>query len=276
MTAAADEFAGSSGPCASCGQLIVIPADTGASQESAPRTRWGLWIGLTLLLLVAGFVSGVAYFVPRWFAMLQAAEEKQACHNHLNQIALALESYQTRYKSYPPPVVFDKQGRPMHSWRVLILPHLDTEEENLYAEYKLDEPWDGPNNSKLALRMPKVFGCPCDPGSFHSHTSYLAVIDPANASFGTITPGWLALQPASKTKIFVAEIVGSNVPWMQPLDIMPAPPAGSSLSPNLMNLPVCDISKLSHLSYHVEGGHVLLDDGTIEFLTDADVRACLQ
>ena len=102
--------------------------------------------------------------------MVQAAAEKEACRQNLNKIALALEGYQTKYKVYPPPVVFDRQGQPLHSWRVLILPYLDKEDEKLYSEFKLDEPWDSPHNSKLTLRMPKAYACPCDPGSFRAHT----------------------------------------------------------------------------------------------------------
>ena len=105
----------------------------------------------------------------------------------------------------------------------------------------------------------------------HGATDSAELYDPSTGTFGAATPGWLTLQPTSKTKIFVAEVVGSKVPWMQPQDIIPAPAAGTTLSPNLVGLPACDISKLSHLSYHVDGGHLLLDDGTIEFLTDAEV-----
>jgi hypothetical protein len=273
---AADEFAGSSGACGSCSQSIVIPTGGSGYVPSAPKSRAALWVGLMLLMLVIGLFASLAYFVPHLLAMAQAYMEKQECRANLEKIALGLEGYQTKYKVYPPPVVFDKQGRPMHSWRVLILPYLDKDDEKLYGEYKLDEPWDGPNNRKLARRMPKAYACPCDPGSFHSHTSYLAVIDPATATLGAATPGWRALQPASKTKIFVVEAVGSKVPWMQPQDIIPAPAAGTSLAPSLVNLPAVDPTKLSHLSYHINGGHLLLDDVTVEFHTDADVRACLQ
>ncbi len=41
----------------------------------------------------------------------------------------------------------------MLSWRVAILPYLN--EQALFDQFKLDEPWDGPHNSKLL--MPKLF-----------------------------------------------------------------------------------------------------------------------
>ena len=119
------------------------------------------------------FPADATMIVPRWFAMLQAAQEKEACHYNLNQIALALESYQTKYKAYPPPVVFDQQGRPMHSWRVLILPWL--EQKAIYDQYRFDEPWDGPNNRKLHDLIVSPYACPSHPGRRDS-TSYVTVV----------------------------------------------------------------------------------------------------
>ena len=56
------------------------------------------------------------------------------------------------------PYVADATGRPMHSWRVLILPFL--EQQSLYEQYDFREPWDGPNNIQLLGNMPDVFSCP--------------------------------------------------------------------------------------------------------------------
>src|SRR5262245_6014980 len=60
----------------------------------------------------------------------------------------------------PPAILYDEQGRPLHSWRVLILPYL--EEEALYHQFRLDEPWDSPHNLALLPWMPKVYGVPND------------------------------------------------------------------------------------------------------------------
>src|SRR6516165_8316569 len=61
--------------------------------------------------------------------------------NSLRNIGLALHNYQSVRKGrLPPPVVKDKNGRPLYSWRVLLLPYL--EHEPLYKQFKLDEPWD--------------------------------------------------------------------------------------------------------------------------------------
>jgi hypothetical protein len=41
---------------------------------------------------------------------------------------------------------------------VLILPQLGR--DDLYGEYRFDEPWNGPNNKALVARMPDVYACP--------------------------------------------------------------------------------------------------------------------
>lgn len=51
--------------------------------------------------------------------------------------------------------IADKDGRFVLSWRVALLPFVG--EEKLFKQFKLDEPWDGPNNKKLIEKMPKVY-----------------------------------------------------------------------------------------------------------------------
>src|SRR5262249_15980790 len=46
-------------------------------------------------------------------------------------------------------------ARPLLSWRVLVLPYL--EQDQLYREFKLDEPWDSEHNKRLIEKIPAVF-----------------------------------------------------------------------------------------------------------------------
>ena len=55
--------------------------------------------------------------------------------------------YEDEHGCFPPAYVADASGRPMHSWRVLILPYLD--QQQLYDQYDFSEPWNGPNNQQL-------------------------------------------------------------------------------------------------------------------------------
>jgi hypothetical protein len=75
--------------------------------------------------------------------------------SYLKQIGWALPHYHESYGKLPPAVVTDKQGRPLYSWRVPLLPFL--EQPTLYNEFKLDEPWDGPHNKALLAKMPACY-----------------------------------------------------------------------------------------------------------------------
>src|SRR5262245_14860206 len=75
--------------------------------------------------------------------------------NNLKQVCIAMLAYHDEHGHLPPAVVRDRDGRPLYSWRVLILPYI--EEDKLYKEFHLDEPWDSPHNLTLLPRMPKVY-----------------------------------------------------------------------------------------------------------------------
>jgi hypothetical protein len=72
------------------------------------------------------------------------------------KIAAALRKYQEQHGSYPPPAIYGKDGTPLLSWRVALLPYL--REEELYKQFKLDEPWNSTHNRELRHKMPKVYG----------------------------------------------------------------------------------------------------------------------
>src|SRR5262245_7993862 len=78
----------------------------------------------------------------------------QKSSNNLEQIGIAMHNYHDVNGNLPTNTI-DKSGKPVLSWRVHILPYL--EEDKLYQEFKLDEPWDSDNNIKLVDRMPKVY-----------------------------------------------------------------------------------------------------------------------
>jgi hypothetical protein len=83
-----------------------------------------------------------------------AAGRAQAANNY-RQIGIALHSYHDATGRLPAVANFDKQGKPLLSWRVHILPYI--EQGQLYKEFHLDEPWDSEHNKKLIARMPKIY-----------------------------------------------------------------------------------------------------------------------
>ena len=177
-------------------------------------TYWGQW-GLAaggLLLMVSGCVASMA---PGPLA--KTPSRRSQCSNNLKQIGIALHNYHDVYGSFPPAYIADESGRPMHSWRVLLLPFL--EQQNLYAQYRFDEPWDGPNNRLLARHMPEIYLCPSDEDAADGTTSYVAIVGPE-----TMWPGEKALDMADikdgmSNTVALVESHRSGIHWMEPRDL---------------------------------------------------------
>ncbi len=88
------------------------------------------------------------------------AAARTDCINNLKQIGLALHNYHTKHESFPPAYSRGKDGKPLLSWRVLVLPFLG--EQALYDQFHLDEAWDSPHNRALISKMPAVYRCPAE------------------------------------------------------------------------------------------------------------------
>ncbi len=73
-------------------------------------------------------------------------------------IALAMHSYNSANSHLPLPASFGKDGKPLLSWRVHILPFID--QNSFFKQFHLDEPWDSPHNRTLIDKMPSVYRMP--------------------------------------------------------------------------------------------------------------------
>ena len=95
--------------------------------------------------------------VPKVEEKLKPAtdEQRDEVKNNLKQIGLALLNYESAFQYFPGDIADRKTKKPLLSWRVLLLPYV--EEEELYKQFKMDEPWDSENNKKLIEKLPKVF-----------------------------------------------------------------------------------------------------------------------
>jgi len=231
-TDVSDEYAGRSGPCAGCGQTITVPLPGAVAGYAAPPTRSPTPIVLAVVgVVVVGFlVCGgglVALFVFSMRSSVEAARgaaRRAQCSNHLKQIALAMVNYESTYRCFPPAYTTDENGKPMHSWRVLILPFL--EQRALYDRYRLDEPWNSPHNRALADLMPRVYRCPSDTTGSPYQTSYAVIVGP-KAQPGRSTTLFAGDQPAKyldatdglSNTLMVVEAAGAGIHWMEPRDL---------------------------------------------------------
>src|SRR4029453_18405554 len=144
--------------------------ETASIPAERPAGRGGL--RLVELLVVVGIIGLlIALLLPAVRYSGDAARRSQ-CSNNLKQIAIALHSYESDYHCLPPAYTVDATGKPLHSWRTLILPFI--EQKLLYDKIDLSKPWDDPAIQAAFAANPQVYRCPSVDNP-KSHTPYLAV-----------------------------------------------------------------------------------------------------
>ena len=197
---------------AGIGFAVVVLGVVAVIRSVEWRWTWrNVLLAVVILLILVGLLLP-AIQVPR------ESHRQAACMNNLKQLALALLNYHSDHGHFPPACVTDADGKPMHSWRVLILPYM--EGKALYDQYDFDEPWDGPNNSKLADQVSWEFDCPNEPDTDRdfSVTNYVAVVGPRTVW----RDGGMSLEDipdGGGNTIMLVEVADSKINWMQPTDL---------------------------------------------------------
>jgi hypothetical protein len=157
---------------------------------------------------------------------VRIAANRVKSQNNLMQIGLGMHNFHSATERLPiwgvdaRGPVRDLQGRPLLSWRVALLPYV--EQDALYREFKLDEPWDSEHNKKLIARMPKLYAPVNEARAPAGHTFYQQVVGPAAMRPGlrleTITDG-------TSNTIAVVE-AAEPVVWTRPADVFIPTPQG--------------------------------------------------
>ncbi len=187
--------------------------------EMFKPTRTGSVLSLSQEGMVGNQTAVIGVLVALLLPAVQAAREaarRMQSSNNLKQIALAMHVYHDVHKTFPPRANVSSDGKPLLSWRVHILPFL--EQEALYREFKLDEPWDSEHNRQLIERMPAVYRNPSARPS-QTHASYLVPSGKGSifegqdgTSIGSITDG------TSNTVMVLEVNEDASVIWTRPDD----------------------------------------------------------
>lgn len=131
--------------------------------------------------------------------------------------------YHNQHGRLPPAVVYGSDGRPLYSWRVLLLPFM--EEEALYQEFKLDEPWDSAQNIQLLHRMPRLFAAPpAKAGKAPPYHTFIHVFVGPGTAFEGVEGLRLAADFPDGIENTILMVEGGHpVPWTKPEDLAYAP-----------------------------------------------------
>ena len=166
----------------------------------------------TVTLPLAGLPLASAYKAA--VVRVNEANATITSSNNLKQIALAMHNYASANNdNFPPAAVVGKKGKPQLSWRVLILPYI--EQDNLYKQFKLDEPWDSENNKKLLAKMPKVYAMPGKTAPGGTDTYYRAFV--GNGAMWDWLTGTKITNIADGTSNTLMVVTAADaVPWTKP------------------------------------------------------------
>jgi len=217
-------------------------------------------VGACLLVFLVCGGGLVALLLPAVQAAREAARRTQ-CNNNLKQIALALHAYEGTYGTFPPAYIPDEDGKPMHSWRVLILPFL--EHQGLHKQYDFNEPWDSPANRAVTDTVIPVFRCPSSPDSVASAlTNYMVITGPGTMFDGSKAAKLADIKDGALSTILVVEVTGTGTKWAEPVDL-----DASKVSP-----PFSAGTPGNASSHHPGGMNAAMCDGSVHFVSDSIAR----
>ncbi len=181
---------------------------------------------------------------------MRMAAARMRSQNNLRQIGVALHSYHDANGTLPPQAIYDKDGKALLSWRVLILPYI--EQDALYKEFRLNEPWDSAHNKKLLAKMPPTYAA-IDGKNTVPHGTFYQVFFGKSAMFeGKRGIRITDITDGTSNTLMVAE-AAKDVPWTKPDDL----PFDDGKDP----------PKLGGL--FEEGFNALFGDGSVRFMARA-------
>ena len=190
-------------------------SDFNVNSSKGGKTTWPISLGGCGCLMLIGLV--IALVLPAVFSAKQSARRMQ-CSNQLKEITLALHAYHDVYKSLPPAYTTDADGKPLHSWRVLILPFI--EEQRLYDQIRLDESWDSEHNRQFHNQIPRVYLCPTANSDawVKGATSYMRLMGPGTTTNGPDTVTLKEVTAGKNSVFWLVEVIPTTC-WMEPVDV---------------------------------------------------------
>lgn len=232
------------------------------SSEQQPLKRKRGCRGIAAICLVI-LVIAVVYL---WHGVQNAREAARYCwcNNQFKQIGLAMHTYHQAYGCFPPAYVADATGRPMHSWRVLLLPFMEQDER--YQRYKLKESWNSLNNAKIVdwpvnpeePGNPPMYLCPSDYDAGRCDTSRFVFVGPNTVFPGSQTANLGNLPDGSSNTALGSEMSESGVHWMEPKDF----------NVEEMSFKINDKDRISVRSNHPHIVNISFADGSVRSVKD--------
>ena len=245
-----------------CGGFFILPIIgliLALTARRSGKATAGICLNATALFLFVIVGPLIALLLPAVQAAREAARRMQ-CSNNVKQIALALYNYHDAHAAFPPLYTVDEEGNPLHSWRVLILPYI--EQNALYEQIRLDEPWDSEHNKQFHSINIHGYCCPGNPswtGGASGLCDYSAIAGegfvPAEKAGQKTGNDLRKIADGTSNTIAIVE-VREPFCWMDPT-------ADVTLDELVKGINAGRVG-----SFHTRGCNVGLFDGSVRFFSD--------
>jgi hypothetical protein len=167
------------------------------------------------------------------------AAREMSCRNTFKSIGIALLNYSDSYKTLPPAVTLDSEGKLKHSWRPLILNYVVA----MPPVYEMDDAWDGPRNVRLInghrfhfgkppenmkdsgpydgpLDFSQWFRCKAHESTREYSANVVAVVGKETLWPGTSARDLSSIPDGASNTILLAETRDPDIYWSQPKDLV--------------------------------------------------------
>jgi Protein of unknown function (DUF1559) len=213
-----------------------MPKPTSPSDGSVPLNRRDLLrlgaasAGIPLIALTQTHLAGAGQPTqvnPEAAPMADAPplegddhpEARAKTIDNLKTLGLAMSGYAHANEGRFPPAAIRKDGKPLLSWRVAILPFLDIHRDaQLYRKFRLDEPWDSSHNKSLLKEMPPEYAPVAHKDVLPDSTYYQGFVGPGALFYGPEGTKIADVTDGVAWTLMVAE-AAEPVPWTKPEDL---------------------------------------------------------
>ena len=166
---------------------------------------------IRLLVCLMGCFIAVLWISDRLRIAKNAAMDMKA-RGRLAQLELMLQIYHDQHGAFPPTKYQRKAGEPVHSWRVLLLPHSSRGHTEYYSNYDFSQPWNSTNNLQVLAQVP--YARPYRMGDDGDTTHFITIGE--GEEWPTRKPLRSLLVIKGKDRFLLVEYPDSDIHWMEP------------------------------------------------------------
>jgi hypothetical protein len=216
-------------PLALCVTLLVTLLFVGYCVVKPAARTSSVSVGSAFIAICCLSVPALFVVYPT-ILVVKTANERGQLKERLKTIGAAMYAYHAHEHHLPAPAIYSKDGTPLLSWRVALLPYLGY--QDLFQRFNLDQPWDSGHNRGLASQMPLVYSLPVYlADGVGGDTTHFHVYVGPGAAFEKNRELTFNDFPKGTDKTVLVVLAPESVPWTKPTDLQFAP-SGTFTTPD--------------------------------------------